>query len=48
MMIVVVVMHPCLGGDFNLCTCMLFGIRVDYSFLLLQKISDDEELEKEE
>jgi hypothetical protein len=31
-----------------LCTCMLFGIRVDYSFLLLQKISDDEELEKEE
>jgi hypothetical protein len=45
---IVVVMHPSLGGDLDLCTCMFFGIGMDYSFLLLQKKNEKEELKKEE
>jgi uncharacterized membrane protein YdfJ with MMPL/SSD domain len=43
---VVVVMHLCLGGNLDLCTCMFFGIGVDYSFFLLQKKSEEEEQKK--
>jgi hypothetical protein len=45
---IVVVMHPSSSGDLDLCTCMFFGIRMDYSFLLLHKKNEKEELEEEE
>ncbi len=41
-------MHPSSSGDLDLCTCMFFGIRMDYSFLLLHKKNEKEELEEEE
>ncbi len=36
-------MHPHLSGDLYFCTCMFFGIGMDYSFLLLQKRSEEKE-----